>query len=129
LIYHRKHDRLLHVTRNAPHTDVEPDALDEMIAEFGKANPDFPQLLLAAERRRALLRTLAEQRRRRDLSQTRVAAAMRTSQPTLARLETTAADTKLSTVERFAGALGYAIEYHLVPASKSMRRQGIVVES
>jgi hypothetical protein len=120
---------LLHVTRNARPTDAEPDALDEMIAEFGNANPDFPQLLLAAERRRALLRTLAEQRRRRDLSQTRVAAAMRTSQPTLARLETTAADTKLSTVERFAGALGYAIEYHLVPASKSMRRQGIVVES
>ena len=29
-----------------------------------------------------------------------------TSQPTLARLETTAADTKLSTVERFANALG-----------------------
>ena len=34
-----------------------------------------------------------------------------------------------STVERFAEALGYAIEYHLVPAGKSMRRQGIVVES
>jgi|SRR6202453_5186720 hypothetical protein len=50
--------------------------------------------------RRALLRTLAEQRRRYKLSQTRVAAAMSTSQPTLARLETTAADTKLSTVER-----------------------------
>ncbi|HEV3033425.1 MAG TPA: helix-turn-helix transcriptional regulator [Solirubrobacteraceae bacterium] len=117
------------VARNARHSKDEPDALDEMIVEFTDANPDFPQLLLAAERRRALLRTLAEQRRRRDLSQTRVAAAMRTSQPTLARLETTAADAKLSTVERFAGALGYAIEYHLVPAAKSERRQGIVVES
>lgn len=107
----------------------EPDALDEMITEFSEANPDFPQLLLAAERRRALLHTLAEQRRRREFSQTRVAAAMRTSQPTLARLETTAADTKLSTVERFAGALGYAIEYHLVPAGKSKHRQGIIVET
>ena len=45
---------------------------------------------------RILLRTLAEQRKGRKLSQTRVAAAMHTSQPTLARLETTAADTKLS---------------------------------
>jgi RNase adaptor protein for sRNA GlmZ degradation len=108
---------------------AEPDALDEMIAEFTEANPDFPQLLLAAERRRTLLHTLAAQRRLRNLSQTRVAAAMRTSQPTLARLETTAADTKLSTVERFAGALGYSLEYHLVPAKKSKRRQGIVVES
>jgi hypothetical protein len=129
LIYHTEHDRLLVVASNARHTQVEPDALDEMIAEFSEANPDFPQLLLAAERRRALLHTLAEQRRSRDLSQTRVAAVMNTSQPTLARLETTAADTKLSTVERFAGALGYAIEYHLVPASKSNGRRGIVVES
>jgi len=114
---------------NAPHRHDAPDALDEMIAEFTDANPGFPQLLLAAERRRALLRTLAEQRRSRNLSQTRVAAAMNTSQPTLARLETTAADTKLSTVERFAGALGYSIEYHLVPARKSKGRHGIVVEA
>jgi hypothetical protein len=111
------------------HIEDQPDALDEMIVEFTEANPNFSQLLLAAKRRRALLHTLAEQRRLRDLSQTRVAAEMRTSQPTLARLETTAADTKLSTVERFANALGYAIEYHLVPAGKSKHRQGIVVES
>jgi ribosome-binding protein aMBF1 (putative translation factor) len=117
------------MTRNVRHGQDKPDALEEMIVEFTDTNPDFPQLLLAAERRRGLLRTLAEQRRHRHLSQTRVAAAMHTSQPTLARLETTAADTKLSTVERFASALGYAIEYHLVPASKSKRRQGIVVES
>jgi hypothetical protein len=117
------------MTGRTRHAEDSPDALDEMIVEFTEANPDFPQLLLAAERRRALLHTLAEQRRRRELSQTLVAAAMRTSQPTLARLETAAADTKLSTVERFANALGYAIEYHLVPASKSKHRQGVVVES
>jgi DNA-binding transcriptional regulator YiaG len=108
--------------------DKTPDALDEMIAEFTKTNPDFPQLLQAAERRRALLHTLAEQRKHRNLSQTKIAAAMNTSQPTLARLETTAADTKLSTVERFANALGYAIEYHLVPINTSKRRTGIVIE-
>jgi Helix-turn-helix domain len=107
----------------------EPDALDEMIAEFTEANPAFPRLLLAAERRRALLRTLAEQRKRCNLSQTRVAAAMRTSQPTLARLESTAADAKLSTVERFADALGYSLEYHLVPAKKSRRGTGVVIET
>jgi hypothetical protein len=117
------------VAHNARYSQDEPDALDEMIVEFTGDNPNFPQLLLAAERRRALLHTLAEQRRRRELSQTRVAAAMRTSQPTLARLETTAADAKLSTVERFASAIGYAIEYHLVPVAKSERRRGIVVES
>jgi DNA-binding XRE family transcriptional regulator len=104
------------------------DALDEMIVEFTEANPDFPRLLQAAERRRALLHTLAEQRKRRMLSQTKIAAAMDTSQPTLARLETTAADAKLSTVERFAGALGYAIEYHLVPVASSKHTTGVVVE-
>jgi RNase adaptor protein for sRNA GlmZ degradation len=115
--------------RGAAHDRHEPDALDEMVAEFTQANPAFPHMLHAAERRRVLLRALAEQRRRRNLSQTRVAAAMRTSQPTLARLETTASDTKLSTVERFAGALGYSVEYHLVPATISTRRTGVVVES
>jgi RNase adaptor protein for sRNA GlmZ degradation len=117
------------MTLNTPLDSQEPDALDEMIAEFTGANPAFPQLLLAAERRRTLLRTLAEQRRRRSLSQTLVAAAMHTSQPTLARLETTAADTKLSTVERFADALGYSVEYHLVPIKKSKRKAGVVVET
>ena len=116
------------MTPSPASTPPEPDALDEMIAEFTEANPNFPRLLQAAERRRALLHTLAEQRKRRKLSQTKVAAAMNTSQPTLARLETTAADTKLSTVERFADALGYSIEYHLVPAKTSRRRPGVVVE-
>lgn len=125
MIYQRKHDR---VTIMTSLDSQGPDALDEMIVEFTGANPAFPQLLRAAERRRALLRTLAEQRRRNNLSQTRVAAAMSTSQPTLARLETTAADTKLSTVERFAEALGYSLEYHLVPIERSKRRTGIVVE-
>jgi hypothetical protein len=113
----------------APSTNrVQPDALDEMVAEFTKENPAFPGLLRGAERRRRLLRTLAEQRKARKLSQTLVAAAMRTSQPTLARLETSAADTKLSTLERYADALGYSVEYHLVPAGKSARRSGITVE-
>jgi len=54
---------------------------------------------------------------------------MRTSRPTLARLETTASDTKLSTIERFAGALGYSVEHHLVPAKRSKGRKGVVVEA
>ena len=84
-------------------------------------------LPLASKDRRALVKPLPQS----DVPRVVVAQSPQRDgrQPTLARLETTAADTKLSTVERFAGALGYAIEYHLVPASKSMRRQGIVVES
>lgn len=104
------------------------DALDEMIAEFSERNPDFPKLLEAAERRRKLLRTLAERRREQDLSQTEVAAVMRTSQPALARLEGAASDAKLSTIERFAAALGYQIEYRLVPARRRSKRTPAVIE-
>lgn len=100
-----------------------------MIAEFSAKNAEFPTLLAAAARRRELLRTLGERRREKDLSQTLVAAVMRTSQPALARLETTAGDAKLSTVERFAGALGYVVEYRLVPVNKAEAGRGVVVES
>jgi hypothetical protein len=117
------------MVKTLPPSHAQSDALDEMVAEFTEVNPAFPRLLRAAERRRRLLRTLAEQRRARKLSQTLVAATMCTSQPTLARLETTAADTKLSTLERYADALGYSVEYHLVPANKSARRTGITIES
>lgn len=107
----------------------DADALDEMVVEFSAQNPNFPKVLEAAERRRKLLRTLAEQRREQDLSQTQVAAAMRTSQPALARLEGEASDAKLSTVERYAAALGYQVEYRLVPARRRAKRKPVVVES
>jgi predicted transcriptional regulator len=71
-------------------------------------------LVEAAERRRELLRSLAREREERSLSQTALAAAMNTSQSAVARLENSATDTKLSTVERFAAALGYRVEYRLV---------------
>jgi ribosome-binding protein aMBF1 (putative translation factor) len=90
------------------------DFLDEVIEERTGRNPEFPSLVEAAERRRELLRRLAREREERSLSQTALAAAMNTSQSAVARLENSATDTKLSTLERFAGALGYRVEYRLV---------------
>jgi ribosome-binding protein aMBF1 (putative translation factor) len=90
------------------------DFLDEFIDERTRRSPAFPALVEAAERRRELLHDLAREREERRLSQTAVAAAMQTSQSAVARLESSAADTKLSTVERFAAALGCRIEYRLV---------------
>jgi ribosome-binding protein aMBF1 (putative translation factor) len=101
---------------------ADQDFLDTIIDERTARNPEFPALVEAAQRRRELLRTLAREREERNLSQTAVAAAMRTSQSSVARLETSATDTKLSTVERFAGALGYQLEYRLVPTAP--RRDG-----
>ncbi len=100
------------VKRVPPETS---DALDEMIVEYTERNPNFPRLLTAAENRRALLRALSQERRRQHATQTAIAAAMGTSQSSLARLESSATDAKLSTVERMAAALGYEVQYRLVP--------------
>ncbi|MGH9152702.1 MAG: helix-turn-helix domain-containing protein [Acidimicrobiales bacterium] len=92
------------------------DFLDEMIAERTKANPEFPALLEAAMRRRQLLEDLIAEREALGLSQTVVAARMHTSQSAVARLESAEIDTKLSTVERYAAALGKKINWELVDA-------------
>jgi len=90
------------------------DFLDEMIAERTKANPAFPALLDAAVRRRQLLEGLTAEREALGLSQTIVAARMHTSQSAVARLESAEVDAKLSTVERYAAALGKKINWELV---------------
>jgi len=91
------------------------DFLDEILAERAQRNPDFPDLVEAALRRRELLRELAARREQLGLSQTVVAARMGTSQSAVARLEAGETDTKLSTVERFAAALGQKVEWRLAP--------------
>ena len=89
------------------------DFLDEIIDERSERNPEFPDLVDAALRRRQLLRELAARRAKLGLSQTLVAARMGTSQSAVARLEAGEIDAKLSTVERFAAALGHKIEWRL----------------
>jgi transcriptional regulator with XRE-family HTH domain len=79
-----------------------------MVAEYAAADPHFIALYESAKRRRALLRELAEKRQE-------IAALMSTSQSALARLETKAADARLSTIDRLADALGYRVEYRPVP--------------
>ena len=106
---------------------TEPDFLDEMIAERTAANPEFPQLLEAARRRRGLMRALAERRTAQQRSQTAVAAAMETSQSFVARLESTASDAKISTIDRYAGSLCYVVQYHLIPADEQGRAAPAVV--
>jgi hypothetical protein len=94
------------------------DFLDEVVDERSVRNPEFPAMVEAAERRRQLLAALAERRRKADHSQTAVAAAMRSSQSSVARLETSATDARLSTLDRYAHALGYRVEYSLVPETR-----------
>jgi hypothetical protein len=75
--------------------------------------PVFPGFAEAALARRRLVRELAERRADLGLSQTVVAARMGTSQSVVARLESGEVDARLSTLERYAAALGQRIEWRL----------------
>jgi ribosome-binding protein aMBF1 (putative translation factor) len=81
------------------------DFLDELIAERTKKNPRFPELLAAATARRALARQLVSAREQQGLSQTMVAAAMRTAQSVVSKLEA-GSDVKLSTMQRYCEVIG-----------------------
>jgi transcriptional regulator with XRE-family HTH domain len=85
---------------------VARDFLDEIVEKRTKQNHDFPDLVEAATRSRELLRSLGEKRRRLGLSQTVVAARMGTSQSALARLEKGDSDPRITTVQRYALAVG-----------------------
>ena len=106
---------------------AERDFLDEMVDERSARNPEFPKMVDAAARRRELLRTLAERRRDQDRSQTTVAAEMRSSQSSVARLEGSAIDARLSTLDRYAEAVGYRIQWHLIPEADATRQPAVVV--
>jgi transcriptional regulator with XRE-family HTH domain len=77
--------------------------------------PGFREIALRrmAERRAGLVRGLVEQRLTAGLSQTEVAARMGTSQSAVARLESGVTDTRASTLERYAAAVGGEITWRL----------------
>jgi ribosome-binding protein aMBF1 (putative translation factor) len=93
------------------------DLVTELVTERAGRNADFPTLVEAATHRRELLRALTSGRLSTGLSQTAVAARMSTSQSAVARIESGQADVKLSTIERYAAAVGKRVQWKLVDAS------------
>ena len=79
----------------------------------------FPGLQDAAARRRELLDELVRARQASELSQTEIAARMGTSQSAVARLESGALDARLSTLERYAAALGQTVSWQIRPSEES----------
>jgi transcriptional regulator with XRE-family HTH domain len=77
--------------------------------------PGFRAMALRrmADQRAGLVRELVVQRLEAGLSQTEVAARMGTSQSAVARLESGATDTRASTLERYAAAVGGEINWSL----------------
>ena len=75
--------------------------------------PVFPGFREMAERRRHLVSELVARRRELGLSQTDVAAQMGTSQSAVARIESGAPDVRLTTLERYAAAVGRTLNWRL----------------
>ena len=75
----------------------------------------FPGLQGLATRRRELVSELVKARQEHGLSQTEVAARMGTSQSAVARLERGDLDVRLSTLERYAAAVGHTVDLRLHP--------------
>jgi len=101
------------------------DFLDELMTEFTREDPRFPELVRAAEQRQRLLRALAGVREKAGVSQTDIASVMQTSQSAIARLEG-GGDAKLSTIDRFATAVGKRVEWRIrsAPRRRHPRRKG-----
>lgn len=81
------------------------DFLEEIIVERTRKNPEFRQRVAEAELRRKIARKLAAIRESKDLSQTVVAARMRTSASVVSKFEA-GGDVRLSTLQRYCAAIG-----------------------
>ena len=73
----------------------------------------FPGVREMAQRRKDLSAELVSRRQAVGLSQTEVAARMGTSQSAVARLEAGESDVRLSTLERYASAVGMELDWRL----------------
>ncbi|HUR17316.1 MAG TPA: helix-turn-helix transcriptional regulator [Acidimicrobiales bacterium] len=100
------------------------DDLDVLIDELSEDDRSLPQRVAAALERRELARQLADRRRESGLTQSELAKRMQTSQGQVTRFES-GADTRLSTVARYAAAVGMKVEWSLAPivdaATKKVR--------
>ena len=90
----------------------ERDELDDYIKSRDKKDPGFAGLVEAAQRRRAFAKRLAAERKRRRMSQTLVAARMGTSASMVHRVEN-GLDVRVSSIERYAAALGGVLNMKL----------------
>ncbi len=85
--------------------------------------PVLPGFREIARRRRQLGADLAAARHASGLTQTEVAARMRTSQSMVARLEAGDVDVRLSTLQRYADAVGRRLAWQLTERGDDARTQ------
>jgi ribosome-binding protein aMBF1 (putative translation factor) len=81
----------------------------------GESESVFPGFRDIGRGRGQVVAELAASRRALGLTQTEVAQRMGTSQSAVARLEAQSADARLSTLERYAAALGRELQWQVAP--------------
>ena len=94
------------------------DDLDQLIDDLAEDDPAVTLRVAAALERRELARQLAERRRGAGLTQAELARRMGTSQGQITRFES-GADTRLSTVARYAAAVGVRLHWSLQPVERT----------
>jgi len=93
------------------------DDLDAYVDERTAREPGFRAQHAAALSRREMMRRMADARLAAERTQTELGAAVGTSQAQIARIEKGDADCRISSVERYAAALGFEVRYELVPVA------------
>ncbi len=93
------------------------DELDDLISDRARLNPAFKRMVAEALAARELLRELTQARIDQGLSQTVVAARMGSSQSVVARIEQGDRDVRVSTLARYAAAVGRRISWSVTDAA------------
>ncbi len=99
--------------RGTGETQAEGYIVSGMAEENLSILPGFREM---AERRRELVAELVARRHAAGLSQGEVAERMGTSQPAVARLEAGQLDARMSTMQRYAAAVGVRLHLGLAPS-------------
>jgi DNA-binding transcriptional regulator YiaG len=81
------------------------DDLDRSIARRTAKNPRYPEMLQAEVRRQRLIAALIAERKANHLTQAQVAAEMNVSQSVVSEIESSKADVRYSTLDRYAEAV------------------------
>ena len=81
------------------------DDLDRSIDRRTAKNPRYPEMLQAEIRRQRLIAALITERKANHLTQAQVAAEMNVSQSVVAEIESSKADVRYSTLDRYAEAV------------------------
>lgn len=95
--------------------EEETDDLEEDLAQ-SLLDPAFRASYEDAESRAAIIRTLSERRHSYDLTQQAVAERMGTTQSAVSELEGGGSDPRLSTLQRYARAVGSQLAVTVIPA-------------